>query len=299
MQIDGCPVFTGTLKVPIPNIFTVNPAVMQDFLYFYIKKSSGMIFSGRRILMKTRVLVILMLCIFIFFCFFFTSCQKANGIYQNDNPDTIVASEPNNTDTIVASEPNNTDTIVASEPDDSESPVFYGPPEIIFPDEEIPSSVESETENLVIWSPKFEHWEKIPDKYTAEGEDISPPLKWKNTPEKTKSFAIIFEDPDAPGGIWVHWILFNINPDLTELPAGITGETKPEGSLFGKNSWDKLTYNGPSPPPGKAHRYVFKIYALDTMLSLEEGADKKALEEAMEGHILAMAPTMGLYSREK
>lgn len=135
----------------------------------------------------------------------------------------------------------------------------------------------------------------IPAKYTCDGQDISPPLHWSDVPQGTQSFALIMDDPDAPVGIWVHWILFNLPADLRDLPEKAA---PPKGSLEGKNSWGRLGYGGPC-PPGGTHRYFFKLYALDTTLNLASGASKEQLLKAMEGHILGQAELMGVYSRKR
>lgn len=139
-------------------------------------------------------------------------------------------------------------------------------------------------------SPDFEHEGYIPEKFTCDGEDISPSLIIEDIPEGTKRLALIVEDPDAPAGTWVHWIVFNIHvTDVIE-------EGEVPGTL-GLNDFRKLEYGGPCPPSG-THRYFFKLYALDTKLDLEEGCRKKDLLKAMEGHILAEAELVGLYERK-
>ncbi|MGC9398942.1 MAG: YbhB/YbcL family Raf kinase inhibitor-like protein [Anaerolineae bacterium] len=146
-------------------------------------------------------------------------------------------------------------------------------------------------------STAFEHEDAIPTKYTCDGEDISPPLAWTEPPEDTESFALICDDPDAPMGTWVHWVLYNIPADARGLPEGVPArENLDDGSLHGKNSWGRRDYGGPC-PPGGTHRYFFKLYALDTTLDLGSGASKKQLLNAMEGHVLAQAELMGTYRR--
>ncbi len=142
-------------------------------------------------------------------------------------------------------------------------------------------------------SSAFAQGERIPTKYTCDGEDISPPLQWSNPPQGTQSFALIMDDPDAPVGTWVHWVLFNLPADTQELPEQTT---LPAGAQDGKNSWGRTGYGGPCPPSG-THRYFFKLYALDTTVNLTSNADKAQLLRAMEGHILAQAEVMGTYSR--
>ena len=138
---------------------------------------------------------------------------------------------------------------------------------------------------------------KIPGKYTCDGLDVSPPLAWTSVPEGTKTFALICDDPDAPMGTWVHWVLFNLPADIQELPENIPPERELEsGAKQGMNDFRKIGYGGPC-PPGGTHRYYFKIYALDTELDLEVGATKRELLKAMEGHILAEGQLMGRYER--
>ncbi len=139
----------------------------------------------------------------------------------------------------------------------------------------------------------------IPKKYTGDGLDVSPPLKWPEPSSGTKSFALICDDPDAPAGTWVHWVMYGIGAAVRELPEGIPQkEQLPDGAKQGITDFRKVGYNGPAPPPGKAHRYFFKLYALDTDLaSLAPKATKKALEDAMKGHVLTEAQLMGLYKR--
>lgn len=148
--------------------------------------------------------------------------------------------------------------------------------------------------SMELSSPAFKNNGSIPPLYTAEGQDISVPLVWKNTPSNTVSFALICEDPDAPGGTWIHWILYNIPPSLNSIDDG--GSTLTPEVLFGANSWGKLAYGGPNPPRG-VHHYHFTLYALDTLLPLKAGATKDQLMKAMEGHILAQATLIGLYQR--
>jgi Raf kinase inhibitor-like YbhB/YbcL family protein len=147
-------------------------------------------------------------------------------------------------------------------------------------------------------SSAFAFGETIPVKYTCDGEDISPPLAWGNPPRGTQSFALITDDPDAPVGTWDHWVLYNLPADARSLPEAVPSDAElNDGSQNGQNSWRRLGYGGPC-PPGGTHRYFFRLYALDTTLDLESGADKKRLLEAMEGHVLAQAELMGVYSRE-
>jgi len=150
-----------------------------------------------------------------------------------------------------------------------------------------------------IKSPAFKEGEIIPAKYTCDGLDISPPLKWSDVPEGTKSIALICEDPDAPIRIWVHWVIYNIPPEKGELPEGVP-KTETIGGVEkqGKNSWGRIGYGGPCPPGTKPHRYYFKLYALDIELTIGPGMKKKQLLKAMEGHILAQTNLMGRYTRK-
>ncbi|MCS7132625.1 MAG: YbhB/YbcL family Raf kinase inhibitor-like protein [Aigarchaeota archaeon] len=147
-------------------------------------------------------------------------------------------------------------------------------------------------------SSAFRDEEEIPDKYTCEGADISPPLRWEGYPKETISFVLIVEDPDAPSGTFMHWVIYNIPADVNELDEGVPKvERLPFGALQGVNDFNEVGYSGPCPPPGKPHRYVFKMYALDTMLDLEPGASEDDVFKAMSGHILAEATLTGIYSR--
>ena len=132
----------------------------------------------------------------------------------------------------------------------------------------------------------------IPRRQTCDGEDISPPLSWSGIPPETQSLALIVDDPDAPRGDWVHWVLFDLPPDLGGLPEGISGK-----GTAGKNDFGRTGYGGPCPPRGSNHRYYFKLYALDQVLGLPSGATKQDVEAAMAGHILAQGQLMGRYSR--
>lgn len=150
-------------------------------------------------------------------------------------------------------------------------------------------------ETISVSSPAFEDGERIPDVYTCSGENSSPALSWSGAPGSTASLVLIMDDPDAPSGTFVHWVLFNLDPSLTELPQGILARVG--SGTAGTNSARKLGYTGPCPPPGKPHRYFFKLYALDTPLDLPEGATKADVEQAMQGHILAHGQFMGTFSR--
>ena len=150
---------------------------------------------------------------------------------------------------------------------------------------------------MEIKSSAFEHNEMIPKKYTCDGEDISPPLFWDGVPDGAKSLALISDDPDAPMGTWVHWILYDLLPNEKRLVENIPPEkTLPNRAKQGLTDFKKIGYGGPCPPNG-THRYFFKLYALDSMLNLQPGATKKQLLDAMKNHILAEAELIGKYKR--
>jgi Raf kinase inhibitor-like YbhB/YbcL family protein len=151
---------------------------------------------------------------------------------------------------------------------------------------------------ISISSDAFENGGSLPVDYTRDGDDCSPALSWEGLPEGTRSIALIVDDPDAPGKTWVHWVIYNIPASRNGLPSGVAkNNTLDDGSLQGMNDFGKIGYGGPCPPAGKPHRYVFKVYALDTTLSLKSGAAKAQLEAAMSGHILAQGELIGKYGR--
>ena len=151
---------------------------------------------------------------------------------------------------------------------------------------------------MTISSSAFENGKAIPVKYTCDGQNVSVPLQWSDPPTAAKSQALIVDDPDAPGGMFVHWVLYNLPPAARELPEGVkTDPTLPDGSRNGSNGAGRSGYMGPCPPSG-THHYFFKLYALDAMLSLATGATKDQLLKAMQGRILAQAQVMGTYSRK-
>ena len=146
---------------------------------------------------------------------------------------------------------------------------------------------------LQITSPVFPHNGMIPSKFTCDGADVSPTLSIAGIPEKTRSLALIVDDPDAPAGTWVHWVVWNIGAGTKEIPEG----SVPQEAIQGKNDFGKQGYGGPCPPSG-THRYNFKLYALDASIALKSGATKAQIEEAMKGHVLAKAELIGLYRRK-
>ncbi|MEW5702942.1 MAG: YbhB/YbcL family Raf kinase inhibitor-like protein [Candidatus Zixiibacteriota bacterium] len=151
---------------------------------------------------------------------------------------------------------------------------------------------------LTITSTAFTEGGMIPAKYTCDGADISPPLSWNGVPKEAKSLALICDDPDAPAGTWVHWVIFNVPPDSAGLPEKVPPDsTLPNGTWQGTNDFRKVGYGGPC-PPGGTHRYYFKLYALDTALNLTGRVTKADLLGAMDKHILAEAQLMGKYRRK-
>ena len=151
--------------------------------------------------------------------------------------------------------------------------------------------------SMNLTSTAFSYGEPIPVKYSCKGEDVSPSLAWDEPPAGTKSLALIMDDPDAPAGTWDHWVLYNIPTSAHGWPENTPRDAElVNGAHQGKNSGGRIGYDGPCPPSG-THRYFFKLYALDTTLSLSSNADKKAVLAAMEGHILAQAELMGTFSK--
>lgn len=147
-------------------------------------------------------------------------------------------------------------------------------------------------------SAAFKEGGTIPVAYTCDGENVSPPLSWKGVPGGTQSLALIVDDPDAPAGTWVHWVVFNMAPTISALSEGASSSGGRDSfGTAGTNSFRKIGYGGPCPPRGKPHRYFFKLYALDEKLGLNAGAAKADVEKAMQGHILAQGQLMGTYGR--
>lgn len=148
-------------------------------------------------------------------------------------------------------------------------------------------------------TPAFNPGAEIPEPFTCDGANSSPALVWSTPPEGTRTFALIMDDPDAPGRTWVHWVLYDLPATERELPEGVapTG-TLPSGARQGRNSFGKTGYGGPCPPPGPAHHYYFRLYALDTELNLRAGATRAQIDRAIRGHVLADAELMGQYRRK-
>jgi Raf kinase inhibitor-like YbhB/YbcL family protein len=151
---------------------------------------------------------------------------------------------------------------------------------------------------MKIWSKAFEEGERIPSKYTCKGQDISPPLSFSDVPEKTKSLALILVDPDAPSGKFVHWVVYNIHPDITDLEENIQKTEKLKNGIYqGNNDFGRVGYGGPCPPYG-THRYYFKLYALDTILDFRPGVRETELLKVIFHHNIAEAHFKGIFSKE-
>ncbi len=152
--------------------------------------------------------------------------------------------------------------------------------------------------SLVLKANAFAYGSEIPRKYTCSGADLSPGLSWNGVSSAAKSLALIVDDPDAPGGTWTHWLIWNIPAYLTALPEGVPArEVLENGACQGTNDFHRIGYGGPCPPPGKPHRYLFKLYALATALDLKAGTSRKELDRAMKGHIVSQTEWMGTFRR--
>ena len=167
--------------------------------------------------------------------------------------------------------------------------------------EDLAPETEGPGMTFAMTSTAFGNNDRIPTAYTGEGKDASPPLEWGEPPTGTKTFALVCDDPDAPRGTWDHWLIWNIPGNLRALPEGVSKKDSPPevaGAVQGSNSWPKVGYYGPMPPPGHGtHHYNFTLYALSKTLDLKPGADKKALLAAMKGAVLGKATLTGTYSR--
>lgn len=152
---------------------------------------------------------------------------------------------------------------------------------------------------MKITSRAFSEGAPIPRQYTGDGADVSPPLQWTDVPEGTRCFALVCDDPDAPSGTWVHWVLYDLPAQSRDLPEGVPRQKDlASGARQGLNDFGKVGYGGPAPPRGRgAHRYFFRLYALDAATGLQAGARKQDLLKAIKGHVLAEAQLMGTYER--
>jgi len=147
-------------------------------------------------------------------------------------------------------------------------------------------------------SSSFSNGSPIPKKFTCEGSDTSPALQWGDLPANTQSLALIADDPDAPAGTWTHWVVYDLPPSARQLPEAVPKQPAlAGGGAQGANDFGKIGYGGPCPPPGKSHRYFFKLYALDAKLNLKPGATRQQVEHAMQGHVIGKAELMGTYQR--
>ena len=137
----------------------------------------------------------------------------------------------------------------------------------------------------------------IPVRYTCEGADVSPALRWTDPPAGTRSFTLIVEDPDAPGTVFTHWVLYNLPPNSRALPEALPAHGEARGARQGRNDFGKSGYGGPCPPPGTRHRYYFKLYAVDRLLDVPSGLSRAEVEKALRGHVLGQAEVMGRFRR--
>ena len=152
--------------------------------------------------------------------------------------------------------------------------------------------------SFTLQSSAFANGMAIPRQYTCDGADQSPPLQWSGLPDGTRSLALIVEDPDAPRGTFVHWVLYNVPPEPADIPAGVSRQSiLDNGARQGRNDFRRVGYGGPCPPRGPAHRYFFRAYALNAMLDVTPGGTASELRSAMEGHVLGQAELIGTYGR--
>jgi Raf kinase inhibitor-like YbhB/YbcL family protein len=151
--------------------------------------------------------------------------------------------------------------------------------------------------SFVLETRAFPKGGEIPSKYTCSGDDVSPALTWSGAPKGTKSFALIVDDPDAPSGTFTHWIVYDLPAGAQQLPENVSKTDDLSGGRQGRNDFRRVGYGGPCPPPGKAHRYFFRLFALNTALNLPAGAAKGDVEGAMRGHVIAQAELMGKFAR--
>lgn len=153
---------------------------------------------------------------------------------------------------------------------------------------------------IEVRSDAFREGETVPQRHTEDGRNVSPPLAWSNIPPGTREFALICDDPDAPGGTWIHWVLYRIPAGTKSLPENVPPDPRlrePAEALQGRNSWDRVGYGGPAPPPGKPHHYRFTLYALDAELPDKPGLTAAELKQKMQGHILAAGRLTAIYQR--
>lgn len=150
---------------------------------------------------------------------------------------------------------------------------------------------------IVVSSPAFSNGSTIPAQYTCDGADVSPPLRWSGVPSNARSLLIAMVDPDAPGGLFIHWVLYNVSPNLTELPQGVPPAASTQFGLQAVNDFGRVGYGGPCPPPGKPHRYIVVIYALNSTLGLPPGAPAREVLQAARPYVIGEGELVGLYGR--
>jgi len=180
--------------------------------------------------------------------------------------------------------------------------LWWPVPPTLASDPEQGAKKEDAAMDFVLSTPAFSGGASIPVKHTCDGEDRSPELHWTQPPTGAVSLALIVDDPDAPGGDWVHWVLFDVPASVRSLPEGVPASGKlesPAGARQGRNDFGKIGWGGPCPPPGKPHRYFFRLFALTKPLGLEPGATKADVERTMKGHVLATAEMVGTYARRR
>ena len=171
---------------------------------------------------------------------------------------------------------------------------------IVYPTglKQIEATTTKSLSRFILTSSAFKSGEDIPEEYTCDGADVSPPLSWSGFPAGTKSFILIVEDPDAPGGIFTHWIAYNISSKITSFPENVEKVGKlSNGIIQGMNNFGKIGYNGPCPPHGSRHRYYFRIYALDCYVDLPPGATREEVLKIIKGHVIGEAELLGYYER--
>jgi Raf kinase inhibitor-like YbhB/YbcL family protein len=153
---------------------------------------------------------------------------------------------------------------------------------------------------LRLTSPAFRPGELIPARHACDGDDLSPALAWSDPPHRTRAFALIVEDPDAPGGVFTHWVIFDLPPDARHLPEGVPRtERPPRGGVQGRNDFGNVGYDGPCPPPGQTHHYRFRLYALDEPVAAEPRTTRHELLAAIEGHVVTRVDLIGTYRRRR
>jgi Raf kinase inhibitor-like YbhB/YbcL family protein len=161
-------------------------------------------------------------------------------------------------------------------------------------------SPKADAAKIEVTSTAFEDGQPVPEKYSGQGDNVSPPLQWSDVPQQTKSLALICEDPDSPSGTFTHWLVYNLPPTTASLDENVPkGQSMVYGFLQGKNDFGNVGYGGPAPPAGKVHHYLFKVYALDIILLVPAGGDRSDLLSAMNGHIIGEGDLTGTFETTK